>query len=130
MTGYIVLDTDAASRLQSGQLPQDLKQRVVSMTLCVTFVTVGEFFKGACKRHWGSSRVAKMEEWLRNVLVLPYDAGVARSWGQLMAEAERHGRPVSQNDGWIAACCVSRDLPLMTLNRRHFENMPGLKLIP
>lgn len=71
-----------------------------------------------------------LRPWLRKVLVLPYDAEVVRAWGRLVAEMERRGRRVSENDGWIAACCLSRGLPLMTRNRAHFQHVPALRLVP
>ena len=97
---------------------------------CVTFVTVGEFYKGAFKRGWGERRTQQLEAWLRNVVVLPYTADVSRVWGRLTAELEGQGQPIASNDAWIAACCLSHDLPLMTLNRRHFERIAGLRLVP
>ena len=97
---------------------------------CVTFVTVGEFYKGAYKRSWGADRMTELERWLRNVVVLPYSAEVSRRWGQVSAECERQGRSLAANDAWIAACCLSHNLPLMTMNRRHFSNVDGLTLIP
>lgn len=130
MAEYLVLDTDVASRLQAQCLQADMHRYLVSKTLCVTFVTVGEFFKGAYKANWGQRKLDRLEAWLRNVLILPYDAEVARTWGRLVAEMGRRGRPVSANDAWIAACCLSRGLPLMTLNRSHFQDIPGLTLVP
>ncbi len=130
MPDYLVLDTDVASALQAQRLPADMRQHVVSKTLCITFVTVGEFFNGAYKANWGQRRFERLEGWLRNVVVLPYDADAARAWGRLVAEMEKRGRAISANDGWIAACCLSRGLPLMTLNRRHFQEIPGLTLVP
>jgi predicted nucleic acid-binding protein len=96
----------------------------------VTFVTVGEFFKGAFKRQWGERRVQQLEAWLRNVVVLPYTGEIGRVWGRVSAECEAKGQPIPPNDAWIAACCLSHDVPLMTLNRRHFEQVEGLRLVP
>lgn len=125
-----MLDTDAASVLQKRALPPDHERLLVGRTLCVTFVTVGEFYKGAFRRGWGATRVAKLEEWLRNVVVLPYDAAVARTWGEICADGEARGRPIPANDAWIAACCLRHDVPLLTYNRRHFHGIPGLRLLP
>jgi predicted nucleic acid-binding protein len=128
---FLVLDTDAASQLQAGRLQsQQVQQVIVGRRVCVTFVTVGELYKGAYKAGWGPRRIATLEQWLRTVLVLPYDGEVARRWGQLVAEMERMGNSLPANDSWIAACCLARDLPLLTLNRRHFERIPGLALLP
>ncbi len=130
MRPYLVLDTDVASHLQMGRLDGSLHQLVIGHTPCVTFVTVGEFYRGAFRRGWGPQRIAKLESWLRNVVVLPYNFEVGRSWGRLVAQMERVGRPMQANDAWIAACCLTWGLPLMTLNRRHFEHVPDLRVLP
>jgi hypothetical protein len=127
---YLVLDTDVVSTLQAGRLSVEMSDLLVSKTPCVTFVTVGELFRGAYKANWGPRRLERLEAWLRNVLVLPYDGDTARRWGRLVADMERRGRSVPANDAWIAACCLSRNLPLMTLNRRDFQEIPGLTLVP
>lgn len=130
MDAYLVLDTDAASHVQRGSVPSEDRALLVNRTLCVTFVTVGEFYKGAHRRGWGQRKLAALEEWLRNVVVLPYDAAVARVWGRICAQRETEGRSLPANDAWIAACCISRDLPLLTYNRRDFAGIHGLRLVP
>jgi predicted nucleic acid-binding protein len=127
---YVVLDTDAASHAQRGTLSSALRTALVGRTPCITFVSVGEFYKGAYKAGWGSERLARLEEWMRNVVVLPYDAGVARTWGHVAALLEKQGQPISENDIWIAACCIRHGLPLVTLNRSHFGRIPELQILP
>lgn len=127
---YLVLDTDAASHLQRGSLPAPLNEHLRGTIVCVTFITVGEFFKGAFKRQWGERRVQELEAWLRNVVVLPFTAEISRVWGRVSAECEVRGQQIPPNDAWIAACCLSHDLALMTLNRSHFERVEGLRLVP
>jgi predicted nucleic acid-binding protein len=80
---YLVLDTDVASHLQRGSLPQELQAHLQGKTPCVTFVTVGEFFKGAFRRGWGERRIEGLETWLRNVVILPYTGEVSRTWGRV-----------------------------------------------
>jgi toxin FitB len=130
LEGAVVFDTDAASHAQAGRLPEPVTARISGMRVCVTFVTVGEFYKGAEKRGWGERRRQALEAWLRRVVVLPYDAEVAKRWGQIVARGERTGRSVAANDAWIAACCMAHNLPLLTFNRRHFEGIEGLDLVP
>jgi hypothetical protein len=63
---------------------------------------------------------------------LPYDLEVAWTWGDMAARAMRRGRKVPANDLWIAACRIQRGLPLLTLNRRDFEDLErheGLRLL-
>jgi predicted nucleic acid-binding protein len=53
--------------------------------------------------------------------------------GRLSARAQLRGRPRPINDTWVAACCRAAKLPLVTLNRRDFEDFEqheGLELLP
>jgi toxin FitB len=74
-----------------------------------------------------------MGTFLAYLLVLPYEQDVARRWGELQAYAQLRGRPRPANDTWIAACCLTRDVPLATFNLRDFEDFAeheGLELLP
>jgi predicted nucleic acid-binding protein len=68
----------------------------------------------------------------RLVTILPAGLRVARVWGTITAGAQGRGRPRPLNDSWIAACCIERGLPLVTLNRRYladFAEHDGLVLL-
>jgi predicted nucleic acid-binding protein len=56
---------------------------------------------------------------------------VAVEYGRLRAATEALGRPVPSNDLWIGASAMANGLPLITLNRRHFEplTLHGLQLL-
>jgi toxin FitB len=128
----VVLDTDVASLSYKGQLPASLAARLVGQEACVTFVTIGELSRWAEKRRWGTRARTALVDWLGRTIVLPYDERVAWQWGQLSIRAEQRGRTRPINDTWIAACCLVADLPLLTLNRKDFEDFAehdGLRLI-
>lgn len=125
----VVLDTDAATHLQRGSLPAGLEEQVGKATVALTFVTVGELFQGAVHAAWGTRRVAALELFVSRLPIIPFSLAVARTWGDLCGEALRRGRRVPANDAWVAACCITHDLPLLTFNRRHFDELPGLRLV-
>ncbi|MEV7642365.1 PIN domain-containing protein [Streptomyces rubiginosohelvolus] len=52
--------------------------------------------------------------------VLPADEAVAATWGRLSAAGRKAGLPQPVNDMWIAACCLTHDLPLATLNLKDY----------
>lgn len=56
-------------------------------------------------------------------MVLPYNSQVSRTWGQIAAAAQRRGRTLPVNDSWIAACCLARELPLVTLNLKDYVDL-------
>ena len=47
---------------------------------------------------------------------------MAVSWGRLSAAATLRGRPRPVNDMWVAACCLTHDLLLATLNLKDYED--------
>ena len=118
----VVLDTDAASRLQRRELDAALAQYLVGNVLAITFVTLAELHKGMEVRSWGERRRSDLAAWIDRLLVLPYSGEVPQTWGRLAAAAQRRGRPRPVNDSWIAACCIAEDLPLLTLNRKDFAD--------
>jgi len=125
----VVIDTDVASRLMRRTLPAVVADRLVGLTPAITFVTVGELFRGAVHARWGARRTTELTGWLARLVALPADQAVARRWGEITGEALRAGRPLPANDAWIAACCLTHEVPLATLNARHFAHVDGLRLI-
>jgi toxin FitB len=126
----IVIDTDVASLLMRRALPEGIAERLAGFTLAVTFVTVGELFRGAAHARWGTRRTTELTSWLTRLLTLPADHAVARRWGEITGAALRAGRPLPANNAWIAACCLTYEAPLATLNVRDFANIDGLQLVP
>ena len=99
-----------------------MQARLARSELCVSFVTVGELTRWEELYDWGPRRRADLAAWLRRAVTLPYDPRTAYTWGRLSAAARKRGRPMADNDTWIAACCISRGLPLATRNVRHFAD--------
>ncbi|MFB9238727.1 type II toxin-antitoxin system VapC family toxin [Plantactinospora siamensis] len=127
----VVLDTDVASAILRGRLPDRLRNRLVGKTLCITFVTLGELTKWTVLRSWGPRKLADLTQWRSSVVLLPFNETVATAWGQLQARAQQRGRPRPTNDSWIAACCLVDRLPLATFNTKDyadFAEYDGLSL--
>jgi tRNA(fMet)-specific endonuclease VapC len=60
--------------------------------------------------------------------VAPFGLEEARVFAQLSATLTRLGRPIGTEDMIIAATAIAGAHDVMTLNRRHFEGIPGLQL--
>jgi predicted nucleic acid-binding protein len=127
-----VLDTDVASQLQKSTLTGPLATRLIGREVLITFVTFGELAKWAEIRNWGERRRRELAGWLARLAVLPGDEAVAATWGRLSAAAARRGRPRPVNDMWIAACCLTHNVPLATLNLKDCEDFRqhhGLRIL-
>jgi predicted nucleic acid-binding protein len=129
---FVVVDTDVASAILKGQLPDSLRRRLASRQLAVTFVTVGELTQWTYLHRWGSQRRAGLQAFFASVVVLPGSFRAATIWGEIQAHARLRGRPRPINDSWIAACCIARELPLATLNIKDYADFAeheGLDLV-
>lgn len=127
-----VLDTDTASLTHLRRLSSKLAAKLLHADPVITFVTLGELTAWPRMRSWGMHNRRELTRWLSTVPILPGDEDVATTWGKLSAAARRRGRPRPHNDMWIAACCLTHDLPLATLNVKDFEDFAehhGLRLI-
>ena len=103
----MVLDTDVASGLLRGRLPASLRGQFVGQTLTISFVTLGQLTKWTLVRHWGPRKRTVLNQFLSDVVVLPYSRRVARRWGELQAHAQLRGRRRPHHDTWILLVVLS-----------------------
>jgi tRNA(fMet)-specific endonuclease VapC len=127
----VLLDTDVFSYLARTHDARGdaYRPHVQGKTVAISFITVGEIYFGAEKRKWSSKTLSTFLERLKAVVVVPSDHEVCREYGTLKAALRETGIVVADNDLWIAACAIRHSIPLISNNRRHFENIPGLHLI-
>lgn len=126
----VLADTNVISyTMRGGRLARLYEPHLKGKLVAISFITVGELYYGAEKARWGSDKRLKLETTLKNFLVIPYDHETARTYGRIVADRERSGRPISLGDAWIAACAVRHGLPLVTHNAEHFKEVETLQLI-
>ena len=129
----VLLDTDVFSYLlKSGDARGDpYRPHIRDKTVAISFVTIAELLYGAEKRGWGKSKRLALEERLRSVVIVPFDLDVCRAYAVLsnLRTPDGMARTIAANDRWIAACAIRHNLPLISNNRRHFEDIPRLTLI-
>lgn len=127
----VLVDTDVFSYLwQDRPEAVDYRHLVEGRVLALSFTSIAEAYYGAFRRGWGQRRFEELEAGLRPYVVLPYNRDIAVTWARLRAEVEEYGIPMESNDLWIAATGISYDVPLITNNRRHFDRVPQLQLLP
>jgi len=128
----VVVDTDVASAILKGRLPDHLDRLMSGRRLAITFVTVGELTQWTHLRRWGEARRAGLHAFFHSVVIVNATVDAAVVWGDIQAAGRLRGRPRPVNDSWIAACCIARDLPLITLNIKDyldFAEHEGLELL-
>ena len=103
---FVVVDTDVASAILKGQLPDSLHRRLAGQQLAITFVTVSELTQWTYLHRWGPQRRAGLRAFFASVVILPCAFHAATVWGEIQTHARLRGRPRPINDSWIAACCI------------------------
>lgn len=85
-------------------------------------------FYGAAKSEQAERNVARIEELVRAQSVLPVNSQTAAVYGQIKNQLRQRGRPIRENDIWIAAVALQYDLELAARDA-HFAEVEGLRLL-
>jgi tRNA(fMet)-specific endonuclease VapC len=72
-------------------------------------------------------RLAEFDEFTNTIDLIAPDAGIARQYAAIRSELRSRGLLIPDNDCWIAATALARDLTLVTRDE-HFSRVPSLKL--
>lgn len=129
MTARYLVDTNIASAAISdgaGSVAR-LISSLDSKSVVTSVIVAGELRFGAAKK--GSAALTERVEQLLNMLtVLPIDTDTTHHYANIRTSLERAGRPIGQNDLWIAAHARAHDLILVTDNVGEFSRVDGLQI--
>jgi len=129
-----LFDTDAISELLKKRPAPGYVQWLSAIPREEQFtsaIVVGELFRGAFRSSDRTHHLENIESRILPALVvLPYDAAVARIYGEIHARLSSEGTILADADLQIAATAVYHGLHLVTGNLRHFRRVAGLRLHP
>lgn len=124
----VIVDTDVFSYLFRDAPQADLyRPHLQGVIPALTFVTIGELYRGAYKQRWREQQVERLEARIKPYLKIPCEESVARMWARIQTGVP--GRTFPTNDAWVAACALVYDCPVLSHNRRDFHDVPGVRLI-
>jgi tRNA(fMet)-specific endonuclease VapC len=97
----------------------------------VAAITIAELWHGV-ERATGGYR-HRREAYLKMIgemlPILPYTEVTALEHARIWAELESRGKMISYYDLIVAATALEHGSAVATFNKRHFQNVPGLKVI-
>jgi tRNA(fMet)-specific endonuclease VapC len=124
------VDTDVVSFLfKRDPRAEWYRLHLTGKLLVLSFMTVAELDRWALARNWGQNRRTRMDEYLRNFIVHPFDRVLCQKWAEVSDCARRNGRRIECADAWIAATAVLHNIPLVTHNSKDFAGVDGLSVI-
>ncbi|MFY9825552.1 MAG: type II toxin-antitoxin system VapC family toxin [Thermoanaerobaculia bacterium] len=123
----MILDTNAVSALFVGDsalgkvLGRDQRHHL-------PVIVIGEYRYGLL----GSRLRVELEKLLANLsresFVLPVDETTAETYAEVRDELRKNGRPIPENDIWIAALARQHHLPVVSRDD-HFDYVPELRRV-
>lgn len=98
----------------------------------VSVITQAELYYGAYKSKKPQHNLREIKQMLGDlgINIIPLDEGVLLIYGQTKTKLETKGSRLDEFDLLIASTALSLDLTLVTKNRKHFQRIPQLKLMP
>jgi len=126
----IVVDTDIVSYVFKKDTRSGLYEpHLIQVPKFISFMTFAELRRWKFQSNWGRAKNEKFEELLSDFGVIYADEELCNLWAKITNDGLKKGRLISTADVWVAAVAMMFDIPLVTHNRKHFENVENLKII-
>lgn len=127
MAGKYLLDTNIIVAILNGEL--EIQSRLEpSNTIFIPSIAVGELCYGAHKSARTQSNLERVDELIVKSTVLECDAETAKQYGELKNNLRLKGRPLPENDIWIAAIALQHQLTLVTRDA-HFQEIETMQTV-
>jgi len=91
---------------------------------CISAITYYEIYSGST-----TAQLPFWENVLERTEVLYFDKAVAQAAVNINKSLKSKRKQIGMADLFIAATAISNNLPLATLNQKHFDRVEGLSLI-
>ena len=126
MSGKYLLDNNIVIALWGGD-NDVVRQFNQNMLVYVPSIVFGELYYGAKKSARSDLNLARIDEFASSVEMIDVDFRDARLYGEIKDQLRKNGRPIPENDIWIAALAMRHELTLVTRDA-HFQSVQGLKI--
>lgn len=127
MSGRYLLDTNIIIALFADEtvIKNNLAQ---ASEVFIPSIAIGELCYGARKSGRTQANLARIDELVVNSAVLVCDTETAHRYGDVKNNLRFRGRPLPENDIWIAALALQHNLILVTRDA-HFQEVENLQTV-
>ena len=123
----MILDTNAVSALLVGD-PALGELLAADQRHHLPVVVIGEYRYGLLGSNRRDSLQRLLETLIRESFVLVVDEATAETYSHVRDELRRRGRPIPENDIWIAALARQHQQPVVSRDD-HFDYVPDHRRI-
>lgn len=125
MSGRFLLDTNIVIELFADKA--NVKDYLAQASeVFIPSIVIGELCYGARKSGRVAANLARVDELVAGSTILVCDTETSRQYGEVKNKLRLKGRPLPENDVWIAALALQHDLILVTRDA-HFQEVEILK---
>ena len=124
----ILLDTNVVVAFLNGDKPvlRRIKDEIDKIALST--LVVAELDYGAKVSRKSKENLENLYRLVDVVQVVPFDIECAKLFGTIKSRLRNLGKPTGEVDALIAATAMAHEAILVTNNKKHFENIEGLKV--
>jgi tRNA(fMet)-specific endonuclease VapC len=126
MSGRFLLDTNIVIAIfaKDSGVMDHLTQ---ATEVFVPSIVLGELFYGAYKSNQSHPNIARIEEFAADTAILACDSVTGREYGRIKNDLRMRGRPIPENDIWIAAIATQHELTVVSRDG-HFDEVSNLSV--
>jgi tRNA(fMet)-specific endonuclease VapC len=127
MSGRYLLDTNIIIALFASEASV-INNLAQADEVFISSIALGELYFGARKSGRAEKNLERIEEFAASSTIIECDASTARQYGDVKNKLRIKGRPLPENDVWIAALALQYGLTLVTRDA-HFQEVESLQTI-
>ncbi len=124
-TGRLLLDTNIISDLNDN-VPETLQVLASAEEVFTSVVVAGELFYGIENSTRRKENFSFYTDFFQTCAVLDITLDTASIYGAIKTNLRQKGKPIPENDIWIAAIAIQNDLTLLT-HDHHFSSVDRLR---
>jgi len=124
MNGKYLLDTNIVIAILAGETGV-LERLLECDEVFVPIVVLGELYYGARKSAHVNRNISRIDGLAANSALLGCDLNTSRHYGRIKNELRAKGRPIPENDIWIAAVAQQYGLTLVSRDA-HFDEVQSV----
>ena len=126
----LCVDTNIVVDILKGDLITIKKMEEFTNTeICITPIIASELYEGCYKSARVEKALVLVEDFISNTTFLDFNIKSCKLYGQIYKFLQSKGRITEEKDLMIASICITHNVTLITKNKKHFQNIPGLKVM-
>ena len=126
-SGRLSVDTNAMIAYREG-IPTVCTLIEEADLLFLPVVVLGELLYGALNSAKPQRNEQITHKFSAQSVLVPIDDAIAIHYATVRLQLKKIGRPIPENDIWVAATCLELGVPLLTRDG-HFDHIHGLEVI-